>query len=218
MQNRRAGAKAVAAGPSPPRADVEKKKTSRKKKVTGSTGMKPTSRGVDIGDLSSSMAAALKNLSVADIAGGQASTSYNSEFTADLILADLLREQREHPEQEVVTKGNIRHFQYNEISAYISLYFEDGKNYVQFRVGYIYDTPVAGPSPATFTKKNFKGFLGLDKNNPYVLRSGLKVTFREMFLSEPADEKHRFGADFILDDIGVESCAELLDYVFTCKF
>lgn len=227
MQNPQAGGKAVAAGRRPPpAADVEKKKTPKKKAaVTAkiSTGMKPTSPGVDIG-LSSSLIAVLKKLSVTEGGRGQASASCNSEFTADSILDDLRREQIEHPEQEVVTKGNIRHLQYNDISAYVSLYFEDGKNYMQFRVGYIYDTQVVGgtsslcPSPAGMKKKNFKGFLGLDKNNPYVLQSGLKVTFRDMFLSEPEDEKHRFGADFILDDIGLESCAELLDYILTCKF
>lgn len=224
MQNPRAGRKAVAAGRPPPPADVEKKKTSRKTKLaaataTRSTDTKPTSPDVDIGNSRSLMAAAMKNLYFTDGARGQTSASCNSEFTADSILVDLLREQFEHP-LEVVTKGNIRHYQYNDISAYVSLYFEDGKNYVQFRVGYIYDTQVVGdsPSPAALKKKNFKGFLGLDKNNPYVLRSGLKVTFRDMFLSEPADEKHRFGADFILSDIGLESCAELLDYILTCKF
>lgn len=220
MQNPRAGGKAVTAGRP---ADVEKKNTSRKKKAamaTRSTGSKPrSSPGVNIGNSSSLLAAAMKNLSVTDGTSGQASASCNSEFTADSILANLLQEHIEHPEQEVVTKGNIRHVQYNDISAYVSTYFEDGKFFVQFRVGYIYDTQVVGgsPSPAAL-RKNFKGFLGLDKNNPYVLRSGLKVTFRDMFLSEPADEKHRFGADFILEDIGLESCAELLDYILTCKF
>jgi hypothetical protein len=223
MQNPRAGGKAVTAGRPPPPADVETKKTSRKKKAAmaaRSTGTKPTSPGVNIGNSSSLIAAAMKNLYVTEGTSGQASASCNSEFTADSILANLLQEQFEHPEQEVVTKGNIRHVQYNDISAYVSLYLEDGKYYVQFRVGYIYDTQVVGgsPSPTASKKKNFKGFLGLDKNNPYVLRSGLKVTFRDMFLSEPADEKHRFGADFILEDIGLESCAELLDYILTCKF
>ena len=108
------------------------------------------------------------------------------------------------------SQPNIRLLQHTEIAAFISLYREDGKLWVQLRIGYMFGTAVC-----IRQRKNFRTFMTRRSHNPLRLPSGQCINLRECFVNDHADPEHRWGFDLIVDDVGFERCAELIDYLLT---
>ncbi len=138
-------------------------------------------------------------------------------FTTDTILRNLYRRLADHPEDDgpAATDGNIRLAQHHEISAYISLYREEGKLWAQLRIGYIYKPYPANPCAR---RKDFRKFMDQRKHNPLRLFSGQNIDLSHCFVNDAADENHRWGLDVIVDDCGFEMCAELFDYLLVTAY
>ena len=132
-------------------------------------------------------------------------------FNVDTILYSLLRKWQENRTINYHARENITLYNHRDISAYLDVYKEDGQMWLQFRIGYI--TP---DKPMMFPKVDFSKFITLPHHNPLLQPSGQKVMMEQFFVNTCDDDRHRFGADFILDDFA--GVAELLDYLFMNKF
>lgn len=134
-------------------------------------------------------------------------------FTTDTILKELYAKLKNQSEDgAVAAEDNVRLWQHNEISSFISLYREEGKLWAQIRIDYIYR-----PLPAHL-RKDFRDFMNQDKHNPLKLPSGQKIDLAGCFVNPCQDDNHRWGFHVIVDDCGFEDCAELFDYLLTAEY
>lgn len=139
----------------------------------------------------------------------------DNDFTTDAILERLYGELAQHPEDDgpAPSQTNIRLLQHTEIAAFICLYREAGKLWVQMRIGYMF-----GTAASTRPRKDFRDFMMRPSHNPLRLLSGQSINLGECFVNDPAESEHRWGFDLIMDDVGFEQCAELIDYLLTTRY
>ena len=94
-------------------------------------------------------------------------------FTTDTILEKLYGQLAGHPEDDgpAACQKNILLLQNTEIAAYISLYREAGKLWVQMRIGYMFGTAVC-----IRRRRNFRTFMMRTSHNPLRLPSGQSIS------------------------------------------
>ena len=125
----------------------------------------------------------------------------------DTILGDLVSSVVEDLDPDATAAESVTLYRYPELTAAICIYREEGELWLQFRVGYLHNAAPAAD------KKNFASFICKHQHNPFITAGGHRVTFAEFFVNDLDDERHRFGAHFILSDMGVNDTADLLDYL-----
>lgn len=138
------------------------------------------------------------------------------DFTTDAILQKLYLELATHADdtEHVAIQKEIRLLHHPEISSYISLYMDEGRLWAQIRIGYMFR---AAAVPAE-QRKDFTGFIMRPVHNPLTLPSGARMYLNTVFVNDPHDSQHRYGLDVVLDDIGVDRCAELFNYLLTAEY
>ena len=132
-------------------------------------------------------------------------------FNVDTILGDLVSLLLDNPDPDAVETESIRLFRFPELTASISVYREERELWLQFRIGYL-NGQACGQVQAT-DRKNFTSFVRRQQHNPFRTLGGRLVNFADFFVNEVEDAHHRFGADFLLPDVGVNAAADLLDYL-----
>lgn len=140
-------------------------------------------------------------------------SSASDKFNIDTILGNLVSLLLGNPEPDAVETESIRLYRYPELTASISVYREERELWLQFRIGYLHEQVQAAGS------KNFKSFVCRQQHNPFRTAGGRSVNFADFFVNEVEDAHHRFGADFLLRDLGANAAADLLDYLLVqCNY
>ena len=117
-----------------------------------------------------------------------------------------------NPDLDATAVESVTLHRYPELTAAICIYREEEQLWLQFRVGHLHNLA------PTADKKDFASFVCEQQHNPFITAGGHRVTFAEFFVNV-YDEQHRFGADFILSDMGVNDAADLLDYLLVrCEY
>ena len=128
-------------------------------------------------------------------------------FNIDTILGNLVSSVLANPDPDATASESITLHRYTELTAVICVYKEDEELWLQFRVGYLHGSaPIVG-------KMNFVSFSRKQQHNPFITMGGRQIKFADFFVNDFQDERHRFGADFVLIDLGVDNAADLLDYL-----
>jgi hypothetical protein len=125
-----------------------------------------------------------------------------------LVAAVLLSDDPEARESD-----SFQHFSDPSLGARITMYIEDDELWAQYRFGYIDE------AHKTKDKKDFERFMKFKRHNPYTSERGRKLWLNEShFLTQPGEINQRFGADFVVGDVGLDFIWEFIDYLLKAEY